>query len=107
MRPPEPWYRTSKGAWYVQVGRKQHRLVKGDEDATRKAAYEAFYKLMASRPETLPPPQKITVAELCERFLDHSDKNHEPQTYRGYRYYLKAFCKAYGGLLACEVKPYH
>ncbi|HEX3147892.1 MAG TPA: site-specific integrase [Gemmataceae bacterium] len=107
MRQREPWYRTSKGAWYVQVGRKQHRLVKGPEEATRKAAYEAFYKLMAARPEQLLSTQKVTVAFLCDLFLDHSQKNHEPQTYRLYRYYLQAFCDAYGRLLASELKPFH
>ena len=50
MRQPEPWYRTSKSAWYVQVGGRKVRLAKGPKNETRKAAFDAFYKLMATRP---------------------------------------------------------
>ncbi len=107
MRPPEPWYRTSKGAWYVQIGHKQHRLAKGPKEATQKAAFDAFYKLMATRPENLPPSDKITVALLCDLFLEHSKKNHSADTYTLYHYFLQAFIDAHGRLAASEVKPFH
>lgn len=107
MRRPEPWYRTSKGAWYVQVAGKKILLAKGPKEETRKAAFDAFYKFMASRPEGLPKSDKITVALLCDLFLDHSSKNHEPETYELCRYYLQSFCDEYGKSLAAELKPFH
>lgn len=106
MRQPEPWYRTSKGAWYVQVAGVKHRLAKGPKDETRKAAFDAFYKLMAARPENL-KPDKVTVAQLCDLFLDHSLTNHDPETYRLYRYFLQLLCNDYGRILAVELKPFH
>ncbi len=107
MRQPEPWYRTSKGAWYVQVAGTKHRLAKGPKDETRKVAFDAFYKLMASRPENVPKPDKLTVATVCDLFLDHSKKNHEPDTYKLYRYFLQSFCNSSGRSLAVEIKPFH
>jgi hypothetical protein len=94
MRQPEPWYRTSKAAWYVQVGGKKHHLAKGPKEESRKAAFDAFYKLMAARPGNLPKPNKIAVAILCDLFLDHSSQHHDPETYRLYRYFLQSFCSA-------------
>jgi len=107
MRRPEPWYRTSKGAWYVQVANKKHRLAKGPKEETRKAAFDAFYKLMASRPENLPRPEKIATALLCDLFLEHSRKNHDPETFRLYHYFLQSFCGEQGRTPAAEVKPFH
>lgn len=51
MQLPQPWYRRSKSAWYVQVDNQQHRFAKGPEDATEKAARTAFYQPMAALPQ--------------------------------------------------------
>src|SRR4051794_27362829 len=72
MRQPEPWYRTSKAAWYVQVANKKIHLAKGPKDETRKAAFDAFYKLVAAQPGNVPAADKLAVAVLCDLFLDHS-----------------------------------
>lgn len=107
MRQPEPWYRTAKNAWYVQVAGKKHRLAKGPKEETRKAAFDAFYKLMAHRPENLPGPDRIATALVCDLFLEHSLKNHEPDTFRLYKHFLQSFCDAHGRLPAAEIKPFH
>jgi integrase len=105
MRQPTPWYRTSKNAWFVELGGKQIRLAKGKD--SEKLAFEAFYRLMAVRPENLPPADKLTVATLCDLFLDHSKKHHSPDTYDSYRYFLQAFCNSHGRELAAFIKPFH
>ena len=51
MRQPKPWFRTSKNAWFVELGGKQVRLAKGRD--SEKQAFEAFYRLMSARPENL------------------------------------------------------
>jgi site-specific recombinase XerD len=107
MRRPEPWYRTSKGAWFVQFADKQIRLAKGPKDETEKAAFDAYYKLMAHRPENLPKGDEIQVAALCDLFLEYSKANHEPSTFRLLRLYLQGFCEWCGRLLARDVKPFH
>ena len=105
MRQPKPWYRTSKNAWFVELGGKQVRLAKGQD--SEKEAYEAFYRLMSARPEHLPAADKITAAELCDLFLDHSVKKHAPDTYASYKHFLQAFCDGHGKLLASSIKPFH
>lgn len=105
MRQPKPWFRASKNAWFVELGGKQIRLAKGRE--SEREAYDAFYRLMSARPEHLPPPDKITVARLCDLFLDHSQRHHSPDTYALYRHFLQSFCDAHGRLPAAAVKPFH
>ena len=86
MRQPTPWYRTFKNAWFVELGGKQVRLTKGKD--SEKEAFEVFYRLMAVRPENLPPTDKITVATLSDLFPDYSQKHHSPDTYSVYRHFL-------------------
>ena len=39
-----------------------------------KAAFDAFYKLMASKPEHLPKANQLTVAFLCDRFRNRAER---------------------------------
>ncbi|MFO0849976.1 MAG: site-specific integrase [Gemmataceae bacterium] len=105
MRQPKPWYRASKDAWFVELGGKQIRLAKGRD--SEKQALEAFYRLMSARPENLPPPDRLTVTQLCDLFLDHSQRHHSPDTYDNYRHFLQAFCDAHGRMPAATIKPFH
>lgn len=105
MRQPKPWFRTSKNAWFVELGGKQFRLAVGRN--AEKEAYEAFYRLMATRPENLPAPDKITVAKLCDLFLEHSQRHHAADTYALYLHFLQSFCNDHGRLTAATVKPFH
>ncbi|WP_020472430.1 tyrosine-type recombinase/integrase [Zavarzinella formosa] len=107
MRRPEPWYRASKSAWYVQFGTEQVRLAKGPKEETEKEAFDAYYKLMAGRPEGLPAGQDVLTAVLCDLFLDHSQKHHEPKTYQMHLGYLQNFCTAHGRIPAKDIKPLH
>jgi integrase len=107
MRRPEPWYRASKGAWYVQFGDKQVRLSKGPKDETEEAAFDAYYKLMAQQPENMPKGEELLVALICDLFLEHSKSNHEPATYALYQHFLQSFCKPYGRSAVQDLKPFH
>jgi len=107
MRRPEPWYRASKSAWFVQFGSQQVRLAKGPKDETEKEAFEAYFKLMAHRPEGLPSADNLFTALLCDLFLEHSQKHHEPCTYTLYKHFLQPFCKDHGRLPAKDIKPFH
>jgi integrase len=62
---------------------------------------------MASDPANLPKASDIKVCQVCDLFLDWSEKHHEPDTYHGYRDFLQDFCEMYGTLLAKELKPLH
>jgi integrase len=105
MRPPKPWYRKSKDAWYVEIDGRQVRLAKGRDN--KNEALRAFCRLILTAPGRLPDPQTVQVAVVCDQFLDHSQKHHAADTYRWYRAYLQDFCEAYGTLPAKDLKPLH
>jgi integrase len=118
MRQPKPWFRASKQAWYVEHRFKKVRLGSHPEGAPppKKSTsgwnappeiMDAFYKLMATDPANLPKPEKIAVALICDLFLDHSQKHHNPETYANYKHFLQSFSEAYGRDLAAELKPFH
>lgn len=105
MRPHKPWYRASKDAWYVEIAGQQVRLAKGE--ANEKAAWAAFYRLMASGTGKLPESDTLRVAVVCDLFLEFSHKHHAPDTWRWYKDYLQDFCEFFGTLLAKDLKPLH
>ena len=87
---PQPWYRASKDAWFVQHRGKQVRLAKGE--GAQPEAMKAFYKLMAGEVPQEARNGEITVARLCDLFLEWSKTHHEPATYSWHRTYLDQFC---------------
>jgi integrase len=131
MRLPEgPWYRASRDAWYVEYKGQQVKLPKGK--ANKKAALEAFHRLMALGPGGFPKYQEITVAHVCDLFLTEvcpyagdppkkqpkandpqpamkPNATHEARTYWWYRSFLESFCghKRVGVLPASELKVFH
>ena len=107
MRQPKPWYRTSKAAWYVQLGDRQIQLAKGPKAETEKVAWDAFYKLMAQDPAKLPKPAVITVAVVCDLFLQFAETHNDARTFRWYEGYLQDFCNSFGRLKVEELKPFH
>jgi integrase/recombinase XerD len=120
MRPAHPWFRASKAAWFVELGGKQVRLGKHPPTAPppRKsektglwnpppAILNEFHKRMAGGSATWPIREKLTVAQLCDLFLDFSNKHHAPDTYETYRHFLQKFCDGHGHLPATDIKPIH
>ncbi len=118
MRPLKPWYRKSKGKWYVEIRGKQNPLGAHPEDAPPPKKWRngwnappqimgAFHKLMAADPAAIPKTDELRVCQVFDLFLDYSEKHHKPETYRGYRDFLQDFSEMYGTLLARELKPLH
>lgn len=105
MRPHKPWYRASKDAWYIEINHRQVRLAKGQEN--EKAAWDTFYRLMASGTGKLPDADTLRVAVICDLFLEYSQRHHTPDTYHWYRDYLQDFCELFGNLLVNDLKPLH
>jgi integrase len=121
MRPNHPWYWAAKNTWFVEVGGQRHRLGKHPEGEPpprkRKkgdpppmppdAIMQAYYRLMATASRQLPEAETLRVCQVCDLFLDYSEKHHAPDTYRGYRDFLQDFCEMYGTLLGKDLKPLH
>jgi len=121
MRPHHPWYRAANNCWYVEINGDQTLLGKHPEGVLpprkRKkgdpppmppdAIMQAYHRLMATSSRKLPGADTLRVCQVCDLFLDYSQKHHAEGTYRGYKDYLQDFCESYGTLLGKDLKPLH
>ena len=75
MRTPKPFYRRFNDTWYVQLGKRQVPLAKGEKN--EKEAYRRYYEVMAEEPTgRMPNPlPKATVAAVCDLFLEWCQKH--------------------------------
>jgi integrase len=107
--PRKPFFRAFDGWWYAQVTlagkRKQVKLVKGREN--EREAYRAFCRLVADEGQILPATANQSVANVCDLFLDASQRLHKPATFEWHRYYLQDFCDRHGRLMTADLKPFH
>lgn len=105
MRPRKPWYRRATDAWYVQVDGKQQLLAKGK--ANRVAAETAYHRLMVDGGRDSKPENALSVATLCDLFLDSSQIHNAASTYEWQKHFLNSFCARYAGLDCGQLKPFH
>ncbi len=77
---PKPWFRASRGLWFVQLHGKQHPL-----GPDKEAAFRRYHELMAAPPSECPktPPTSDKVACLFDRFLEWVQKNQAPDQSAG------------------------
>ncbi len=107
MRTPKPFYRRFNDTWYVQIGKKQIPLAKGEDNEAQ--AHRRYFEVMADRPSGKMPVSlgDSTVAALADLFLDWCQRHNAPRTYQWYRDYLQDFCDHCGKMPVAEVKPFH
>jgi integrase len=103
---PKPFFRKSRGLWYVQLERRQINL-----GPDRDAAFEQYRDLMATpaaRPATvLPASAGQLVVVLCDKFLDWVERHRSPGTYQWYWWRLQSFARRYPDLTIENLKPFH
>jgi integrase len=103
MKFPKPFFRKSKQAWYVQLGKQQHSLGKDREEAFRR-----YRELLLHEEGKTPDRTKpLTTAQVCDLFLDWSSRHNDKSTYVWYKDFLQSFCDLHGGRKALELKPFH
>src|SRR5258708_5354928 len=105
MKRAKPWYRQQTDSWYVTVegvqtplgvhpeGAPPPKRLKGGWNAP-KQILEAFYKLMTE--SEMPARADLSVAKVCDLFLDFSQKNNDTRTYAWYLFYLQDFSDRLG-----------
>lgn len=103
-RTPKPWFRKQTGWWMVTLGGRQHKLAQGREN--KRLAQQEFHKLMLISAEA-PESAEANVASICDAFLQWSERNQAPETYRGYFFYVQSFCEATGYLPVRDLRPFH
>jgi len=75
---PKPFFKKSRGVWYVQISSKQHNLGPDKDEA-----FEQYHELMRQPKQRT--PLSGSVAEIVDAFLEFVEKNRSPETYEGYR----------------------
>ena len=69
----KPWFRESRGVWYVTIDDKQINLGPDKDEA-----FDEYHRLMAA-----PPEQRFvgeTVAEICDAFLEWCQLHRKQRT---------------------------
>lgn len=101
-----PWFRGAKDTWYATVaGRSVSLGVKGERN--KKAAQEAWHKLMAEGPKAKPEPtaEPLTVRRLADAFLADAEARLKSSTVETYRHDVEEFAASLGTLRADRVTP--
>ena len=97
---PKPFFKKSRGVWYVEINRRQHNLGPDKDEAFRQ-----YHQLM-----TQPHEQKVSsesLAGIIDTFLDWVGRHRSPETYEWYRYRLQRFIERYPDLRAVDLRPFH
>ena len=101
---PRPWYRPSRGVWYLTLDGKQINLGPDEELAHRR-----YFELMATRAKQpkrpVLPAGQVSLTEVVEEFLEYVSKERAPDTYDWYRRRLKELHKRFRTIAAEELRP--
>jgi len=82
---PKPFFKRSRGAWYVEIDRKQVKL-----GSDRDEAFRRYHELM--RQSRKKPVVSDSLAALADAFVEWAAQHRAPDTYAWYQYRLQRFC---------------
>lgn len=97
---PKPFFKKSRGVWYVEISRRQHNLGPDKDEAFRQ-----YHQLMSQPHEQRVSPASL--AGIIDAFLEWVERNRSPDTYEWYRYRLQRFIERYPDLRAEDLRPFH
>lgn len=100
---PKPFFRASRGLWYVQIDGRQV-----NHGPDRDEAFRRYHDLMARGRDRLEPATHDVVVSVLDAFLDWCQKHRAPRTYDWYRDYLQSFAGSIPRDLRVDrLKPIH
>ena len=98
---PKPFFRPSRGLWYVQVEGKQVNL-----GPDREAAFRRYHELMG-KPKAQPATGDAVVV-ILDTFLEWTRKNRAETSFDWYQKRLTAFARSLpDGLTVNALRPFH
>ena len=97
------WWWSAKGYWATQLDGKRITLAKGKRN--KRAAREKLDQILAERELLASVNGAITVAALCEQFLEDANETLAPSTYQSYRYSCQQLVDHLGSRQAHTIKP--
>ncbi len=102
MKFPKPWFRPSRGLWFVTIHGKQINL-----GTDKEAAFYKYKALLTSPAEQTPPPSDCVLA-VVEKYLDWCQDHRSAGTYAWYQWRLQYFAKSVErSLTVAQLKPFH
>ncbi len=102
-RTPKPWWNEKKGTWCSDIGGKRQTLAKGKKN--RKVALRTLKQLLDEQVLLADVNGAVTVARLCEEFVEDARENLELRTYETYLYGCQKFVDQFGAKLAHTIEP--
>ncbi|TWT78418.1 site-specific tyrosine recombinase XerC [Posidoniimonas polymericola] len=100
-RPPKPWYRKERRAWFVTLDGVQHNL--GPDQALALSRFAKLLAQFAGDRCQLPD----TFAELADAFLEWTQRNRSEATYLWYLKALQSFVRRYPDVKPEQLRPFH
>jgi integrase/recombinase XerC len=97
-RPATVWWNKQRGAWCTDIGGARHVLAKGK--ANKKLAKEKLKGLLEEQELLADVNGAITVAAMCDAFLEDALQNLERRTYESYRHGCQKFVDTYAARAA-------
>jgi len=98
---PKPWYRPSRGLWFVTIDGHQFKL-----GSDRDAAFELYHQLMSTPAEQRRAGD--SVAQVIDAFLGWCQIHRSQGTYEWYRDRSQQFVDFIPrGLTVAQLKPFH
>ena len=97
------WWNKRTKAWVTEIDRKRITLAKGR--ANKKIAKDKLDELLCERALLAQVNGSISVAGLCERFLEDAQEHLSPATYESYKYACQKLVDALGTRPAHSIKP--
>jgi integrase len=101
---PKPWFRPSRGLWYVTLDGTQHNLGPDQEQAFEK------YKQLLNQPKTAPRSgvSSESVVGVIDKYLDWCKEHRAAETFEWYRWRLQLFVTSIDKCLTvAQLKHFH
>ncbi len=98
---PKPFFRKSRGLWYVQIDGKQHNL-----GSDREKAFDQYHALMRRSPAAKRVPND-SLAGVVDSFLEWCQNHRSAATYQWYLERLQTFMQLHPNLKLSALRPFH
>jgi integrase len=101
---PKPWFRASRGVWYVTLNGEQHNLGPDQVKAFEK------YKVLLNKPTSVRrvTAKSDTIVAVIDKFLEWSREHRAAETYEWYRWRLQLFVDSIDkAMTVADLKHFH
>jgi site-specific recombinase XerD len=102
-RPAKVWWNKQKQAWFTELGGARRMLAKGKSN--KSLAKEKLQALLDEQALLAQVNGAITVAALCDAFLEDALHNLERRTYESYQYGCQKFVDLFAARAAHTIGP--